>query len=56
MSVINSKINTNSAEFVTNMEAMHVKVDDLKTLLAHIYKGGGIKSCERHVSRGKLLP
>ena len=56
MSVINSKISTNSAEFVTNAEAMQVKVDDLKTTLAHIFKGGGIKSCERHVSRGKLLP
>ncbi|MDG0969456.1 MAG: carboxyl transferase domain-containing protein [Porticoccaceae bacterium] len=56
MSVINSKLNTNSKEFVTNTNAMQVKVDDLKTKLAHISKGGGIQSCERHVSRGKLLP
>ena len=56
MSIINSKISTNSAEFVANAEAMQVKVDNLKTTLAHIFKGGGIKSCERHVSRGKLLP
>ena len=56
MSIINSTISTNSAEFVANAEAMQVKVEDLKTTLAHIFKGGGIKSCERHVSRGKLLP
>ena len=35
---------------------MQVKVDDLKTTLAHISQGGGAKSCERHISRGKLLP
>ena len=56
MSVINSKISTKSAEFAANVSAMQVQVDDLKTTLAHISQGGGAKSCERHISRGKLLP
>jgi len=56
MSVINSKISTKSAEFAANVAAMQVQVDDLKTTLAHISQGGGAKSCERHISRGKLLP
>ena len=56
MSVINSKISTKSAEFAANVLAMQVQVDDLKTTLAHISQGGGAKSCERHISRGKLLP
>ena len=56
MSVINSKISTKSAEFDANVSAMQIQVDDLKTTLAHISQGGGAKSCERHISRGKLLP
>ena len=56
MSVINSKISTKSAEFAANVSAMQAQVDDLKTTLAHISQGGGAKSCERHISRGKLLP
>ena len=56
MSVINSKISTKSSEFAANVSAMQVQVDDLKTTLAHISQGGGAKSCERHISRGKLLP
>ena len=56
MSIINSKINTKSAEFSNNVSAMQVQIDDLKSTLAHIAQGGGAKSCERHISRGKLLP
>ena len=56
MSIINSKINTKSAEFSNNVSAMQVQVDDLTSTLAHIAQGGGAKSCERHISRGKLLP
>ena len=56
MSVINSKISTKSAEFAANVSAMQAQVDDLETTLAHISQGGGAKSCERHISRGKLLP
>ena len=56
MSVIQSKINTRSAEFSTNTEHMQMQVDDLQQKLEAIKLGGGEKSRERHLSRGKLLP
>ena len=56
MSIINSKINSNSTEFAANAKVMQARVDNLKSTLAHIAKGGGTKACDRHVSRGKLLP
>ena len=56
MTIIKSNINIKSADFATNAKAMQVQVDDLKTTLANISRGGGAKACERHVSRGKLLP
>ena len=52
---INSKINTRSAEFSDNSEAMQLLVDDLKEKLQAIKLGGGEKYQERHKSRGKLL-
>ena len=56
MTVIKSNINTNSADFVANATAMKAQTQDLKVTLAKISQGGGAKACERHVSRGKLLP
>ena len=56
MPVIQSNINTRSAEFITNAEHMQIQVDDLRQKLAIIKLGGGEKSRERHLSRGKLLP
>ena len=56
MPVIQSKINTRSAEFITNTEHMQTQVDDLRQKLEVIKLGGGEKSRERHLSRGKLLP
>ncbi|QBY05448.1 methylcrotonoyl-CoA carboxylase [Thalassotalea sp. HSM 43] len=56
MAVINSKINTRSQEFSENAEHMQAQVDDLNKLVEEIKLGGGEKSRERHLSRGKLLP
>ncbi|MCH2057381.1 MAG: methylcrotonoyl-CoA carboxylase [Thalassotalea sp.] len=56
MPKITSKINTRSAEFIENAEHMQAQVDDLKAKLETIKLGGGEKSRERHLSRGKLLP
>lgn len=56
MPKIHSKINTRSAEFLENAEHMQAQVDDLKAKLDIIKLGGGEKSRERHLSRGKLLP
>ncbi|MDN3653263.1 carboxyl transferase domain-containing protein [Thalassotalea ponticola] len=56
MAVINSKINTRSQEFNDNTEHMQALVDDLNQLVETIKLGGGERSRERHLSRGKLLP
>jgi 3-methylcrotonyl-CoA carboxylase beta subunit len=51
-----SKINPRSPEFIENAQAMQVQVNDLKEKLEQIKLGGGDRSRERHLSRGKLLP
>lgn len=56
MAKIVSKINTRSQEFVENAEYMAEQVNDLNEKLETIKLGGGDKSRERHLSRGKLLP
>ncbi|MEH6549375.1 MAG: carboxyl transferase domain-containing protein [Pseudomonadales bacterium] len=56
MANITSKINIRTADFLENSEHMQAQVDDLHAKLEDIKKGGGEKSCARHVSRGKLLP
>ena len=56
MAKIVSKINTRSPEFIENAAHMQTQVDDLKEKLSIIKQGGGEKSRERHLSRGKLLP
>jgi 3-methylcrotonyl-CoA carboxylase beta subunit len=56
MTVIKSKINSKSVDFVNNAAAMQTQINDLKATLAKISQGGGVKARERHTSRGKLLP
>ncbi|PCI58961.1 MAG: methylcrotonoyl-CoA carboxylase [Gammaproteobacteria bacterium] len=56
MAKIISKINTRSPEFIDNAAHMQSQVDDLKIKLDQIKLGGGERSRERHLSRGKLLP
>jgi len=51
-----SKINVRSPEFIENAAHMQVQVDDLKIKLEQIKLGGGERSRQRHLSRGKLLP
>jgi 3-methylcrotonyl-CoA carboxylase beta subunit len=51
-----SKINPRSPEFLENAQHMQNQVDDLKEKLSEIKLGGGERSRERHLSRGKLLP
>ena len=52
---IKSRVNTRSAEFLANSEAMQLLVDDLTEKLEAIKLGGGEKYQARHKSRGKLL-
>lgn len=56
MSTLITQINTRSADYATNRDAILSQVRDLRTLLAQINQGGGAKAQERHLSRGKLLP
>ncbi|MAA54853.1 MAG: methylcrotonoyl-CoA carboxylase [Porticoccaceae bacterium] len=56
MTIIKTKIKTKSTQFAANAKAMQAKVDDLNQTLKSIAEGGGAQACERHVSRGKLLP
>ena len=56
MPVIQSKINTKSDEFSANKSHMLAQVSDLQSKVNQILLGGGSKACERHLSRGKLLP
>ena len=56
MAKIISKINTRSQDFLDNAAHMQTQVDDLREKLSEIKLGGGERSRERHLSRGKLLP
>lgn len=56
MSIIKTKLNNRSAEFIDNSEHMQTQVNDLRDKLEAIKLGGGESSRERHLSRGKLLP
>ena len=51
-----SHLNSRSPEFQANREAMQQLVDDLYNKVATITQGGGERSRQKHLSRGKLLP
>ena len=53
---IQTKLNTRSDEFKSNQAVMLELVDDLRNKVATISLGGGERSREKHLSRGKLLP
>jgi 3-methylcrotonyl-CoA carboxylase beta subunit len=54
--MLRSDLNPRSPDFAANAAAMRALVDDLRTKVADVSKGGGATARERHVSRGKLLP
>ncbi|MBB6521062.1 carboxyl transferase domain-containing protein [Pseudoteredinibacter isoporae] len=56
MAKIQSKLNARAADFLENAEHMQQQVDDLHSKLDTIKQGGGERSQQRHVNRGKLLP
>ncbi len=55
MTVLRSSLDTSSAQFLANREAMKVHIDALNELLAKAIAGGGEKYVARHHARGKLL-
>ena len=56
MSVIKTSLDLKSDLFTENAAAMRAVVEDLRTKVGGIELGGGERSRERHLSRGKLLP
>ena len=56
MTTLKSAIDAKSAAFGENTQAMQTLVGDVRAKVAEIEKGGGERSRERHLSRGKLLP
>ncbi|MDG4549056.1 MAG: carboxyl transferase domain-containing protein [Candidatus Contendobacter sp.] len=56
MSVVKSRINSRSAEFQANAEAMRTLVADLRDKVAQVALGGNEAAHKKHLARGKLLP
>ena len=56
MSVLQTQLNSRSAEFLTNAAALQAAVDDLRVQLKKSAAGGGEKARAKHVARGKLPP
>jgi 3-methylcrotonyl-CoA carboxylase beta subunit len=56
MSVIQSKLDSRSAEFQANARRMAELVADLRAKIDLISQGGGETAREKHLARGKLLP
>ncbi|OJY23041.1 MAG: methylcrotonoyl-CoA carboxylase [Myxococcales bacterium 68-20] len=56
MTTLSSRIDTRSAEFRANAEAMRGLVDDLRDKVAQVSLGGSASAREKHIARGKLLP
>ena len=56
MSVLQTQLNTRSADFMANAAALQAAVDDLRLQLKKSAAGGGEKARAKHVARGKLPP
>ena len=55
MTVLRSDIDTRSAEFAANAEAMRALVADLRERVAEVQQGGGETARKRHLARNKML-
>ena len=56
MTVLKSALTGRDDTFRRNAERMRSLVADLREQVIAVKQGGGARSQERHVSRGKLLP
>ena len=56
MPILQSKINSQSADYQQRQRDMQLAVDDLHSKVAAVLQGGGPSYRERHLARGKLLP
>ena len=56
MTTLESKISPRSAEFAVNAASLRSAVDDLRSKVGHLSRGGPEDARKKHLSRGKLLP
>ena len=56
MPVLESKLNSRSADYIANATAMQALVDDLRVHCEKLALGGGEDARKKHTDRGKLLP
>jgi len=56
MPTLETQLNSRSADFQTNAEAMRALVADLQAQIAQAAQGGGEAARAKHTARGKLLP
>ena len=55
MTVITSRLDRHSEDFIANHNALAEQVDELRAKAEHIAQGGGEKARQRHHERGKML-
>src|SRR3954453_996156 len=56
MAILKTTIDTRDAAFAENTGTLRGLTEDLRARVSEIKQGGGTRSSERHLSRGKLLP
>ncbi|MEO0316273.1 MAG: hypothetical protein RI928_2729 [Pseudomonadota bacterium] len=56
MPVLESRLNSRSADYIANADAMQALVDDLRAHCEKLALGGGEEARKKHTDRGKLLP
>src|ERR687898_821570 len=56
MAILKTTIDTRDAAFAENTATLRGLTEDLRARVSEIKQGGGARSSERHLSRGKLLP
>jgi acetyl-CoA carboxylase carboxyltransferase component len=54
MAIIETRVDTSSAEFVANREYFQGLLDELRERSAQVARGGGAEAMKLHISRGKL--
>jgi 3-methylcrotonyl-CoA carboxylase beta subunit len=56
MAILKTTIDTRDTAFAENTATLRGLTEDLRARVSEIKQGGGTRSSERHLSRGKLLP
>ncbi len=56
MPLLETQLNTRSADFQAHAAAMRAVVDDLRARIEQVAQGGGEAARAKHTARGKLLP